>query len=157
MTPTLIGIILACILAVIFGPPLFDMLREYGVPLIKATFHRFFTFEWHGIMSSIADDDGTEPLVPGLVLGGSDAANTGTWIPVSETLSRADLLDILARQRADGKYVFTGNKLADLFAGSVLSVSRNTILDEIAAIRGTRQPPAQPPRSIYRPRNGWQA
>jgi hypothetical protein len=106
-----------------------------------------------------AEDDGIgiEPPVPGVVLSALEAEHTGTSIPVREITTRGDVLDILARVKADGKYLFTGNKLADLFTGTVYAASRNTILDEIAAIRNPDKIAVahRPGAPLKRPVNGW--
>lgn len=101
------------------------------------------------------DRGGIEPPVPDLVLRHSDAADTGTWVPVPENLSREALLDILARQRVDNKYVFSGNKLAELFASTPHAASRNVILEEIARVRKSDDPPPKPAQRLERPVNGW--
>lgn len=103
--------------------------------------------------------DGIEPPILPSVLPHQEAANTGTWIPIDEALPRSALLDILARQRVDNKYVFSGNKLAELFVGSIHAVSRNTILDEVAKIRKGDQPEQvkRPSNRSERPPGGWEA
>lgn len=100
---------------------------------------------------------GIEPLVPGPVPPRQDAASTGTIIPVPEDLSRQELLDILARQRIDNKYVFSGNKLAELLASTPHAASRNVILEEIARVRkgDEPEPPKRPSARLERPVNGW--
>lgn len=103
------------------------------------------------------DDIGIEPPVPGTVWSLANAENTGTSVPVREIASRADVLDILARAKVDGKYLFTGNKLADLFTGTAYAASRNVILEEIAAIRNPEKPAVnhRPGAPLKRPANGW--
>jgi hypothetical protein len=100
---------------------------------------------------------GIEPSIPPPVLSHQDAENTGTWIPVQEDLPRMALLDILARQKVDNKYVFSGNKLVELFAGSPHAASRNVILDEVAKIRrgDGPEPVSRPAQRLERPANGW--
>lgn len=100
---------------------------------------------------------GIEPAVSGSVLPALAAEYTGTSIPVGEITSRADVLDTLARVKVDGKYLFTGNKLADLFTGTAYAASRNTILDEIAAIRNPEKAAVvhRPGAPLKRPANGW--
>lgn len=99
--------------------------------------------------------DGMEPPIPPSVLSRPDAVNTGTWEPVPESLSRSALLDILARQKIDNKYVFSGNKLIELLASTPHAASRNELLREIAAIRDTGEPPPKPASRLERPANGW--
>lgn len=98
-----------------------------------------------------------EPAVPGLVSSAPAAMYTGTSVPVQEITSRVDVLDTLARMKVDGKYLFTGNKLADLFTGTAYAASRNTILDEIAAIRNPEKAAVahRPGAPLKRPANGW--
>lgn len=103
------------------------------------------------------DSIGIEPVVPAVVLPALEAEYTGTSVPVREIASRADALDILARARVDGKYLFTANKLADLFTGTAYAASRNIILDEVAKIRNPEKiaPAATHGAPLKRPVNGW--
>lgn len=103
------------------------------------------------------DDTGIEPAISSPVLSALEAENTGTSIPVRDIATRADVLDILARGKADGKYIFTANKLADLFTGTTMAASRNVILEEIAAIRNPEKPAMahRPGAPLKRPANGW--
>lgn len=104
-----------------------------------------------------SDDIGIEPVVPAVVLPALGAEYTGTSVPDREIASRADALDILARARVDGKYLFTANKLADLFTGTAYAASRNIILDEVAKIRNPEKtaPAATHGAPLKRPANGW--
>lgn len=99
------------------------------------------------------NEGGMEPLIPEVVRRLPDALDTGTWVPGASNLSRTALLDILARQMVDNRYVFSGNKLVDLFAGTPAAASRNVILEEIAAIRREERP--KPTARLERPANGW--
>ncbi len=99
-------------------------------------------------------DMGTVSAYQNTVLADTAAENTSTRIPVSGPSSRSELIDILARLQADGKYVLSANKIADLFVGSPYAVSRNVILDEVAAIRNP-MPIGKPTATMQRPRGGW--
>lgn len=162
---------LACILLYVLWPQI--------VAISRAFWARHFNSDWWAdFLDWVADrregvndyeerseprsgiarpSSGIEPSIPPPVLSHQDAADTGTWIPVREDLPRSALLDILARQRIDNKYVFSGNKLVELFAGSPHAASRNVILDEVAKIRRGNEPeqPKQAGQRLERPANGW--
>jgi hypothetical protein len=170
-----IGYILVALVLIATIRVLFAYRAEISL-LIGALWHRYVSVgDWRAAMDRLADerasvrgyvDDGAgiepdrsgiEPLVPAPVLPLPDASNTGTWIPVPDDLSRHELLDILARQKIDNKYVFSGNKLAELFSSTPHAVSRNVILEEIARARkgDEPEPPKKPPARLERPVNGW--
>jgi hypothetical protein len=177
-----IGAILVGLVLVGIGYAGLRLIYEYRVQIglfIGALWRRYVAVgDWRAAMERLADERdrvkgyqegrhstggiavdriGTEPPIPTSVLPHSDAPDTGTWIPVSEDLSRQELLDILARQKIDNKYVFSGNKLAELFASTPHAVSRNVILEEIARVRRGNEadPPKRPAARLDRPANGW--
>ena len=124
----------------------------------KARRERLYSWDDYVEDDGIDEDGiGIEPRVPVVVLPAPVAENTSISVPVREPTSRADVLDILARAKVDGKYLFTGNKLADLFTGTPYAASRNTILDEIAAIRNPEKLAVdhRPGAPLKRPANGW--
>lgn len=100
--------------------------------------------------------DGMEPSKPSPVPPRPDAVHTSID-ENRDDRSRQELLDILARQKIDNKYVFSGNKLVELFAGSPHAASRNVILDEVAKIRKGSEPEPTPKAGarLERPSNGW--
>lgn len=133
------------------------LIRAHGSLNIWAIVRRYVVVKIADMSSIESDDIGIEPPVPEAVSPALEAEYTGTSVPVREIRSRADALDTLARARVDGKYIFTANKLADLFTGTALAASRNIILEEIAAIRNPEKPApaATHGAPLRRPAKGW--
>lgn len=147
MTPTLIAIIVLCVLVVLFAP----VLWSFAAPLGHALWRRYVVFEWPSLLSTLADDE----TVPDYEQNGgnrrSDAverdreqAGTPVSFPVPDIvawLERASddaLLDILAQiQTSDGDDRWTDSRIAKFIGGR--------IEDRVAQVRAVREKRAPPP------------
>lgn len=149
MTPTLIAIIVLCILVVLFAP----VLWSFAAPLGHALWRRYVVFEWPSLLSTLADDE----TVPDYEQNGgsrrSDAVErdreqvgTSVSFPVPEIvvwLERASddaLLDILAQiKTTDGEERFADSRIAKFIGGR--------IEDRVAQVRAAREKIAPAPQA----------
>lgn len=132
-----------------------DMFIDWG----RAVIQRYFVMSSDGFQRV---DTSTVPPIPEVVPALSNAAHTGIepksdqliTPSISHNMKRLELIVVLAVQKSDGKYVFSANKIAELFAGTDLRVSRNKILEEIDEIRNGKKSIVANGHEV-RPQNGW--
>lgn len=169
MTPTLIAILLVCVLVVLFAP----VLWSFAVPLGRALWRRYFLFEWPSLLSTLADEDGSqpvrspaEPAEPAAVRAHQNQLEPAepdqieperepSEVTINNRMGRTELIALLAVQRKDdGGYVFSSNQITAFVGGTAAEVKA-----QIAAIRNPPKPetPAQIERgkSLRRPAEGW--
>lgn len=132
-----------------------DMFIDWGRTVIQ----RYFVMSSEGFERV---DTGTVPPIPQVVPPLSNAAHTGIepkpeqliTPSISHNMQRLELVVVLAVQKSDGKYVFSANKIAELFAGTDLRISRNKILEEIDEIRNGKKSMVANGHEV-RPQDGW--
>ena len=149
MTPTLIAIIVLCVLVVLFAP----VLWSFAAPLGHALWRRYVVFEWPTLLSTLADDE----TVPDYEQNGgnrrSDAVErdreqagtgNGNSVPtVAELLSDLtddDVLRELANAKTpDGDDRWTDSRIAKFIGGR--------IEDRVAQVRAVREKHAPAPQA----------
>lgn len=152
---------------------LVDLLYLFaGLMVVLAIFAREMFIDWgraviqrYFVMSSVQldrIDTSTVPPIPEVVPALPNALHTGIepkpdqliTPSISHNMKRLDLIVVLAVQKSDDKYIFSANKIAELFAGTDLRISRNKILEEIDEIRNGKKSMVANGHTD-RPQDGW--